>query len=88
MGAVAPDYCCVPPVAAFQGDLIEATLAIEPIGAAGPSLLYTTFKSPDYTGHVYGMGSKWEGVMLNAVDAELGRLEATPRGAVPRASTR
>ena len=68
------DYCCVPPVAGFQGDLLEATLRNEPIGAAGPSLLYTTFKSPDYTGHVYGMGSKWEGVMLNAVDAELGRL--------------
>ena len=68
------DYCCVPPIAAFQGDLIEAALVNEPIGEAGPSLLYTTFKSPDYTGHVYGMASKWEGLMVQAVDAELGRL--------------
>lgn len=68
------DYCCVPPIAGFQGDLLEATLRNEPIGVEGPSLLYTTFKSPDYTGHVYGMASKWEGVMVNAVDAELGRL--------------
>jgi type I phosphodiesterase/nucleotide pyrophosphatase len=67
-------YCCVPPIAGYQGDLIESALTNEPIGKAGPSLLYTTFKSPDYTGHVYGMASKWEGLMLNAVDAELGRL--------------
>jgi hypothetical protein len=64
----------VPPIAGFQGDLLEAALVNEPIGASGPSLLYTTFKSPDYTGHVYGMASKWESVMINAVDAELGRL--------------
>ncbi len=68
------DYCCVPPIAAYQGDLLEAVLRNEPIGQNGSALLYTTFKSPDYTGHVYGMGSKWEGLMLNAVDAELGRL--------------
>jgi predicted AlkP superfamily pyrophosphatase or phosphodiesterase len=67
-------YCCVPPIAGYQGDLLEAALTNEPIGEAGASLLYTTFKSPDYTGHVYGMASKWEGLMLNAVDAELGRL--------------
>ncbi|MFL5790345.1 MAG: alkaline phosphatase family protein [Actinomycetota bacterium] len=67
-------YCCVPPIAAYQGDLLEATLANEPIGEGHPSLLYTTFKSPDYTGHVYGMQSKWEGLMLKAVDDELGRI--------------
>jgi len=67
-------YCCVPPIAGYQGDLLEAALLNEPIGEAGASLLYTTFKSPDYTGHVYGMASKWEGLMLNAVDAELGRI--------------
>jgi hypothetical protein len=67
-------YCCVPPIAGYQGDLLEATLTTEPIGDGVPSLLYTTFKSPDYTGHVYGMASKWEGLMLRAVDAELGRL--------------
>jgi hypothetical protein len=67
-------YCCVPPIAGYQGDLLEATITNEPIGEGSPSLLYTTFKSPDYTGHVYGMFSKWEGLMLRAVDAELGRL--------------
>jgi hypothetical protein len=68
------DYCCVPPIAGYQGDVLEATLSNEPIGEGAPSLLYTTFKSPDYVGHVYGMASEWEGLMLNAVDAELGRL--------------
>jgi hypothetical protein len=67
-------YCCVPPIAGYQGDLLEAALTNEPIGEGNPSLLYTTFKSPDYTGHVYGMQSKWEGLMLNAVDQELGRI--------------
>jgi hypothetical protein len=67
-------YCCVPPIAGYQGDLLEATLTNEPIGKGNASLLYTTFKSPDYTGHVYGMLSKWEGYMLNAVDQELGRI--------------
>jgi hypothetical protein len=67
-------YCCVPPIAGYQGDLLEAAFTNEPIGVGEPSLLYTTFKSPDYTGHVFGMASEWEGLMLNAVDAELGRL--------------
>jgi predicted AlkP superfamily pyrophosphatase or phosphodiesterase len=67
-------YCCVPPIAAHQGDVLEAALAEDAVGRDAPALLYTTFKSPDYTGHVYGMASKWEGLMLRAVDAELGRL--------------
>jgi Type I phosphodiesterase / nucleotide pyrophosphatase len=67
-------YCCVPPIAAYQGDLLEAALTNEPIGEDNPSLLYTTYKSPDYTGHVYGMQSEWEGLMLQAVDEELGRM--------------
>jgi hypothetical protein len=67
-------YCCVPPVAAQQGDVLEAALSEDDVGRNAASLLYTTFKSPDYTGHVYGMASKWEGLMLRAVDAELGRL--------------
>jgi Type I phosphodiesterase / nucleotide pyrophosphatase len=70
------DYCCVPPIAGYQGDVLAASLANEPIGEHGTSLLYTTFKSPDYTGHVYGMASKWEELMLEAVDAELERLVA------------
>ncbi len=70
-------YCCSPPIAAYQGDLIESTLTSEPIGGPeGTSLLYTTFKSPDYTGHVYGMFSEWTALMIEAVDAEIGRLRA------------
>jgi arylsulfatase A-like enzyme len=67
-------FCCSPPIAGYQGDLIEATLDAEPIGGSGPSLLYTTYKSPDYTGHIYGMSSEWEGLMLRAVDEDLGRV--------------
>jgi Type I phosphodiesterase / nucleotide pyrophosphatase len=70
-------YCCVPPIAGYQGDLLDAALTSEPIGDDATALLYTTFKSPDYTGHVYGMGSKWEGLMLHAVDDELARLVRT-----------
>ena len=68
--------CCSPPVVEYQHDLLVATLDFEPIGAAGPSLLYTTYKSPDYTGHVYNMYSDWEGLMLRTVDEQLGRLVA------------
>lgn len=67
--------CCVPPIAGYQGDLIEATIDSEPVGRGdATSLLFTTHKSPDYVGHVYGMGSRWEELMLRAVDDELGRL--------------
>jgi Type I phosphodiesterase / nucleotide pyrophosphatase len=67
--------CCSPPVVAYQGDLIESTLDSEPVGEGdATSLLYTTFKSPDYTGHIYGMASEWERLQLEAVDAELGRV--------------
>ena len=45
-------------------------------GKAATSSLSTTYKSPDYTGHVYGMGSKWTGLQLRAVDEELGRLRS------------
>src|SRR5207247_117708 len=33
--------CCSPPIVEYQHDLIVATLDSEPIGEAGPSLLYT-----------------------------------------------
>jgi hypothetical protein len=69
-------YCCAPPIAAYQEDLLEATLASEDIGGEAASLLYTTYKSPDYTGHVYGMDSEWTGLMLEAVDAQIGRMQA------------
>jgi hypothetical protein len=67
--------CCAPPIVRYQGDLVEATLRSEPVGRTGTTdLLYINYKSPDYTGHVYGMGSEWEGLLIEAVDAELGRL--------------
>ena len=61
---------------AYQGDVIEAALrSPSRSGNGATDLLYTTYKSPDYTGHVYGMGSKWTGLQLRAVDAELGRAD-------------
>jgi Type I phosphodiesterase / nucleotide pyrophosphatase len=67
--------CCRPPIVTYQGDVIEAAFDSEPIGEGPASLLYTTYKSPDYTGHVYGMGSDWTGLQLRAVDGQLGRLK-------------
>ena len=70
--------CCAPPVVRYQGDLIEATLRSEPIGQSGVTdLLYINYKAPDYTGHIYNMKSEWEGLVLQEVDAQLGRLVAT-----------
>ncbi len=67
-----------PPVVQYQGDLIEATLRNEPIGQSDVTdLLFINYKSPDYTGHMYNMLSEWEGLMLETVDAQLGRLVAT-----------
>ena len=70
--------CCAPPVVRYQGDLIEGTLRHEPIGASGVTdLLYINYKAPDYTGHIYNMKSEWESLILQEVDAQLGRLVAT-----------
>jgi hypothetical protein len=67
--------CCSPPIVRYQADVIEAAFDSEPIGGSGTTdLLYTTYKSPDYTGHIYGMGSRWTGLQLAAVDEQLGRL--------------
>ncbi len=67
-----------PPVVRYQGDLIEATLRNEPIGQSGVTdLLFINYKAPDYTGHMYNMLSEWEGLILEEVDAQLGRLVAT-----------
>jgi hypothetical protein len=67
--------CCSPPIVRYQGDLIEATLRNEPIGRSGTTdLLFINFKTPDYTGHVYNMLSKWEALVLQQVDAELDRV--------------
>lgn len=67
--------CCSPPIVRYQGDVIEAAFDSEPIGQTGTTdLLFTTYKSPDYTGHVYGMKSRWTGLQLRAVDEQLGRL--------------
>ena len=70
--------CCSPPVVKYQGDLIEATLRSEPIGQSGVAdLLFINYKAPDYTGHMYNMLSEWEGLILEEVDAQLGRLVDT-----------
>ena len=66
--------CCSPPIVQYQGDLIAAAIQNEPVGEGPTSLLYTTYKSPDYTGHIYNMLSKWEGLMLHAVDDDLAKL--------------
>ena len=67
--------CCAPPIVQYQGDLIESTLRSEPIGSDEVTdLLYINYKAPDYTGHVYNMLSKWEGLVLEEVDRQLGRL--------------
>ena len=66
--------CCSPPIVRYQGDVLEAAFDSEPIGEGATSVLYTTYKSPDYTGHIYGMGSRWTGLQLRAVDEQLGRL--------------
>jgi type I phosphodiesterase/nucleotide pyrophosphatase len=68
-------HCCSTPVIRYQGDVIEATLANEPVGSPEtPGLLFINFKSPDYTGHVYGMFDPMTGDALRDVDEQLGRL--------------
>jgi hypothetical protein len=70
-------HCCSTPVIRYQGDVIEATLANEPVGSSeAPGLLFVNFKSPDYTGHVYGMLDPMTGDALRDVDEQLGRLVA------------
>jgi hypothetical protein len=61
----------------YQGDVIEATVANEPVGSSeAPGLLFINFKSPDYTGHVFGMFDPMTGDALRDVDEQLGRLAA------------
>jgi hypothetical protein len=68
-------HCCSTPVIRYQGDVVEATVANEPVGSAdAPGLLFINYKSPDYTGHVYGMLDPMTGDALRDVDAQLGRL--------------
>lgn len=70
-------HCCSTPVIRFQGDVIEATLANEPVGASeAPGLLFINYKAPDYTGHVFGMFDPMTGDALRDVDEQLGRLVA------------
>ncbi|MEW6060283.1 MAG: alkaline phosphatase family protein [Actinomycetota bacterium] len=67
--------CCTPPIIRYQGDLIEAALESEGIGRHDATdLLYTNYKSPDYTGHIYNMLSLRERFALEATDEQLGRL--------------
>ncbi len=68
--------CCDPPIARYQGDLIEAAFEAEPIGEGeATDLVYINYKTPDYAGHTYNMLSARERLALEAVDRELGRLE-------------
>jgi len=68
-------HCCSTPVIRYQGDLIEATVSSEPLASAeAPGLLFINYKSPDYTGHVYGMLDPMTGDALRDVDEQLGRL--------------
>jgi hypothetical protein len=70
-------HCCSTPVIRYQGDLVEATLANEPVGSSdAPGLLFINYKAPDYTGHVYGMFDPMTGDALRDVDEQLGRLVA------------
>ena len=68
-------HCCSTPVIRYQGDVVESTLANEPVGSRdAPGLLFINYKSPDYTGHVYGMFDPMTGDALRDVDEQLGRL--------------
>jgi hypothetical protein len=70
-------HCCSTPVIRYQGDVIEATLANEPVGSSeAPGLLFINYKAPDYAGHVYGMFDPMTGDALRDVDEQLGRLAA------------
>jgi hypothetical protein len=70
-------HCCSTPVIRYQGDVVEATLANEPVGSpAAPGLLFINYKAPDYTGHVYGMFDPMTGDALRDVDEQLGRVVA------------
>jgi type I phosphodiesterase/nucleotide pyrophosphatase len=70
-------HCCSTPVIRYEGDVIEATLANEPVASSeAPGLLFINYKAPDYTGHVYGMFDPMTGDALRDVDRQLGRLVA------------
>jgi hypothetical protein len=78
-------HCCSTPVIRYQGDVIEATLANEPVGSSeAPGLLFINYKAPDYTGHVYGMFDPMTGDALRDVDQQLGRLVAQLDALYPR----
>jgi predicted AlkP superfamily pyrophosphatase or phosphodiesterase len=69
------EVCCTPPIVEYQGDLIDATIRSESLGMHGATdLLFVNYKAPDYAGHVYNMLSPRERIVLEAVDAQLGRL--------------
>jgi hypothetical protein len=70
-------HCCSTPVIRYQGDVVESTLANEPVASSeAPGLLFINYKAPDYTGHVYGMFDPMTGDALRDVDEQLGRLIA------------
>lgn len=67
--------CCTDPIIDYQGDLIEATIASEPMGRTGTTdLLYINYKAPDYAGHTWNMQDERTAAAMRAVDRQLGRL--------------
>ena len=70
--------CCSPPIVGYEGDLVEATIRSEGFGEHDATdLLFVNVKSPDYTGHIYNFLDDHERIVLEATDAEIGRLVAT-----------
>jgi hypothetical protein len=66
---------CTDPIVAFQGDLIEAAFASEPIGRSGRTdLLWINYKAPDYAGHTWNMQDVRTAEAMRSVDRQLGRL--------------
>ena len=69
----------------YQGDSIEATVRSEWLGSERyDGSAVHQLQVADYTGHVCRMASEWEGLMLEAVDEQLGRLIRAARWADPR----
>jgi hypothetical protein len=71
----AKELCCGPPIVEYQGDMILAALEEEGVGTRDVTdLVYINFKSPDYAGHTWNYLNFREGIVLRAVDRQIGRI--------------